>query len=48
MIISHEDLVWGFSNDEFITLENLSKNKEFFIQKFDKGKSVVVVAGKIT
>ena len=33
----------NLSNDEFIALQNLSKNKDSIIQKFDKGNSMVIV-----
>ena len=32
----------NLSNDEFIALQNLSKNKDLGIQKSDKGNSVVI------
>ena len=32
----------NLSNDEFIALQNLSKNKDLIIQKSDKGNSVVI------
>ena len=31
------------SKEEFIALQNLSENKDFIIQKSDKGNSVVMV-----
>ena len=31
------------SNDEFVALQNLSKNKNLFIQKSGEGNSVVIV-----
>ena len=31
------------SKEEFLTLQNLRKNKNIVVQKFDKGNSVVIV-----
>ena len=36
----------NLSNDEFIALQNPSKNKDLIIQKFDKGNSVVIAGGQ--
>ena len=36
----------NFSNDEFIALQNLSKNEDFIIQKSNKGNSLVIVNRK--
>ena len=33
----------NLSNDEFIALQNLSKNKDLIIQKSGKGNSVVII-----
>ena len=33
----------NLSKEEFIALQNLSKNKELIIQKSDKGNSVAIV-----
>ena len=36
----------NFSNDEYIALKKLSKNKDLIIQKSDTGNSVVVLDRK--
>ena len=38
----------NLSNNEFIALQNLSKNKDLIIQKSDKGNSKVMLTSKIT
>ena len=39
----HNDVPQYLSNDEFIALQRISINKDFIIQKSDKGNSVVIV-----
>ena len=38
----------NLSNNEFIALQNLSKNKDLIIQESDKGNSKVMLTSKIT
>ena len=40
---TYHDVAQYLSNDEFIALQRISINKDFVIQKFGKGNSVVIV-----
>ena len=39
----HNNAHQSLSKEEFITLQNLSKNKDLIMQKSDKGNSTVIV-----
>ena len=43
LIEAHKNVLQNLSEDEFIALQSLSKNRDLIIQKSDKCNSVIIV-----